>query len=256
MYFLSRWWRRSWVALGLALLGLGAAWSIRQTEGTIILELYRLVMLPTQADGQKQEQLLQAETWSLQQQVAELEAQNQALRTLLAQPKLQQEEAIATPLIGRSADDWWQQVILGKGQAAGIKVGSTVLAPGGLVGRVTKVTPHTSRVLLVSDPSSRIGVTVTRSRHMGILHGQANNYAVIDFFEKDPDVRIGDTIVTSSLSRLFPSGVPIGRVKSLNLEKAYNPQAVVEFTVPIGNLEWVSVQLNDQTAKPLVSPGS
>ena len=256
MYFLYRWWRRSWVALVLALLGLGIAWSVSQTQGRGISELYRLLTLPLQTDSDQQEQWLKAETWALQQQVAELEAQNRTLQTLLKHPDIQTNQAIAAPLIGRGADDWWQQIILGKGQTAGIEVGAVVLAPGGLVGRVTQVTDHTSRVLLVSDPSSRIGVTVTRSRHMGILHGQVTNYALIDFFEKDPDVRIGDTIVTSSLSRLFPAGIPIGRIKSLDLGKAYNPQAVVEFTAPVGNLEWVSVQLHDQTPKVLVSPRS
>ncbi len=254
MYFLYRWWNRYRIALVLVLLSLGVAWSIKETQGSGILELYRIVTLPAQQDSSKQEKLLEAKTWELEQRLNALEARNNNLQALLGEQPIQQNRAIAAPLIGRSADHWWEHIVLGKGKRDGIKVGAVVQAPGGVVGRVTQVSEHTSRVLLVTDPTSKIGVTISRSQRMGILRGLGENYAIVDFFEKDPDARIGDTVVTSAVSRLFPPGLPIGKIKSLKLEQTSNPQAVIELSVPIGDLEWVSVYLDGPTSEAVVSP--
>jgi rod shape-determining protein MreC len=248
MSFLSRWWARYRVVLFLGVLGIGAAWTVRQTQGAFFSELYRGLTLPFQGNPQKQQQLVEAKTWELQQTVTNLQAQNNQLKILLKQPGVQAGDAIASPIIGRSADHWWQHIIIGQGSKAGITEGAVAQAPGGLVGRVTQVTDNTSRILLLSDPSSRLGVTMSRSRDMGILRGQSGRLAVIDFFEKDPNVRVGDTVVTSSLSRLFPAGLAIGTIKSLKLEQSYKPQALVELSAPIAQLEWVSVSADAQNS--------
>lgn len=250
MSFIYRWWERYRLGLILALLCLAGAWGVSRSQGVGLLEFFRLITAPLQTDSAKQQQLVDAQTWQLQQQMQDLKVRNQEFEVLLGQKDVKAEKAIAAPIIARSADNWWKQITLGRGKADGIQQGAVVQAPGGLVGRVTEVTQHTSRVLLISDPTSRVGVTVNRSRHMGIFQGQSGTTAVITFFEKDPDVQVGDAIVTSTLSRLFPPGLPIGRVKSLKLEQNYNPQAIVELTVPIGQLAWVSVYLHDQTSNP------
>lgn len=254
MYFLYRWWDRHRLYLSLALLSLGVAWFVRQTQGAVVFEVYRLVTLPFQANSTQQEQLLNARTWELQQRLTELEIQNQKLQELLGQPAITQGKGIAAPIIGRSADHWWQQITLGRGRQDGIAIDSVVVAPGGLVGRVTNVSDHVSRVLLITNPTSQIGVTVSRSRSMGLLRGQAGQQAVVEFFDKDPDVRLGDIIVTSSLSSLFPAGLVIGQVESLNPTKISSPQAIVKLSAPISDVEWVIVYLHDQTSRPGVSP--
>lgn len=248
MLFLFRWWERYRLGLILAIVCLGGAWAFSRSQGVGLLEVFRFISVPVQPDATQQRQLIDAQTQQLQQKITELEARNQTLQKLLDQEGIKNKQAIAVPILGRSADNWWQQLTLSKGQNDGINVGSVVSAPGGLVGRVTAVSQNTSRVLLISDPTSRIGVVVSRSRHMGIFQGQSSTEAVITFFDKNPDVKVGDAIVTSSLSRLFPPGLPIGKVKTLQLEQNYNPQALVELSVPISKLEWVSVYLNDQTS--------
>lgn len=253
MYFLYRWWDRYRIVLSLILLTLGGAWSIRETEGAALMELYRWLSLPFQADVDRQEQIINAQNWELRQRLAELELQNQTLQKLLEQPIVKQGIATTAPIIGRSADHWWQQITLGRGRQAGLKPGAVVVAPGGLVGRITSSSSHTSRVLLITDPTSRIGVTVGKKHQMGILRGQAKDQAIIEFFDKSPDVRPGDVVMTSALSSLFPAGLPIGQVKSLAFSRT-SPQAIVELSAPLGDLEWVTVYRNDQTSQALVSP--
>lgn len=241
MYMLRRWWDRHGVAIVLGGLTLSAGWLIRQTQGTAVLEAYQLLSRPFQSGQPQQEQLTDARVRELQQQLVELESQNQKLQELLDYEKTQKQQGAFAPIIGRSADHWWQQVTLGRGRKAGIEVDSVVMGPGGLVGRVVSVTPNSSRVLLISDSTSQVGTVISRSRSMGFLRGQGSNHAVIQFFDKVPDVRRGDVVATSPVSKLFPPGLPLGRVKSVNLDKNPAPEAVIELTAPINNLEWVIV---------------
>ncbi|MGF1495545.1 MAG: rod shape-determining protein MreC [Elainellaceae cyanobacterium] len=241
MFTLRRWWDRYGLQLGLASLALAGAWAIRQTDGLPILEVYRWVSLPFHATPSREEVTETARLQELQQRLTELERQNQQLQEMLGQLPQEEQTAVAAPIIGRSADQWWQQITIGHGSQANIEVGDVVSGAGGLVGRVTHVTPSTSRVLLISDPASQVGATISRSRTMGYLRGQAANQAVLVFFDKVPDVRPGDVVTTSSLSQLFPPGIPIGQVESIDLSKSPAPEAVVELSAPISFLEWVLV---------------
>ncbi len=247
MYTLRRWWDRHWSQVMLVSLIASGAWFAKATQGAAIFELYQLVSSPFQSDTTKQEQLTDARVLELQAQLGELESQNQKLKQLLGFQSQQKGTGIVAPIIGRSADHWWHQVTLGRGSQAGIKEGYVVKGPGGLVGRVTSVTPHTSRVLLISDPSSRVGVIIGRSRYMGIMLGRSNNKAVMQFFEKTPDVRKGDLVMTSSISHLFPAGLPVGQIESVDLSKNPAPEASIKLSAPINSLEWVVVSPTDTT---------
>lgn len=243
MYTIRRnWWDKHAKSTLIVSLALVTAWALRQTQGAAIFEIYQLITSPFQGAPIGVERLSDAQTQELQARLAELKSQNQKLHELLgiATPK-QSQSAIAAPIVGRSADQWWQQVTLGRGSLAGIQVGFTVTAPGGLVGRVVSVTPNTSRVLLISDRTSTLGVTVSRSRYMGFLRGQSNSRAVMQFFDKVPNVRRGDVIATSQYSQIFPAGLPVGRVESINMDKSPAPEAVISLSAPFAYLEWVVV---------------
>ena len=241
MFILRRWWDRHGIAIVLGGVTLSAAWLIRQTQGAALFETYQLMTRPFQLGPTPEERLTDARVRELQQRLVELESQNEKLKELLNYAKIQKVQGTAAPIVGRSADHWWQQVTLGRGSQNGIKVGYLVMGAGGLVGRVVSVTPNSSRVLLISDATSRVGAAISRSRSMGFMRGQGSNRAVLQFFDKVPDVRRGDVVSTSPVSQLFPPGLPLGRVESVNLDKSPAPEAVIELTAPITNLEWVIV---------------
>jgi rod shape-determining protein MreC len=238
------WWHRYRSALLVALLILSAAGVVRATQGAGVSDLNRWLVWPFKPDGLAQQKLLDAQSQALQQQVQELEAQNRSLKSLLDLPPLPNRKRIAASVISRGSDNWWQQLTLGKGSVDGVRVDAVVVAPGGLVGRVMSVTPNTSRVLLVTDPTSQVGITISRSRQVGILRGRSDRRGVLEFFDKTPDVKKDDVIVTSTLSSRFPAGIAVGRVTELSPERQPTPQAIVEFTVPIEHVEWVNVLIN------------
>jgi len=254
MYTLRRWWNRSQLQLLLVGLAVGSAIFVRQTQGTILFEAYHLLTHPFQPSQIQENLLSNAQTQELQQRLTELESQNQRLKDLLGYIADKKQPGISASLIGRSSDHWWQQIVLGRGSQDGIQVGYVVMAPGGVVGRVTNVTPNTSRVLLLSDPSSRVGVTISRSRYMGYMRGQSSSRAVMEFFDKVPDVRRGDVVSTSALSQLFPAGMPVGRVESVDLNKSPAPEAIIELSAPVSSLEWAVIYPHVQTPAPTNSP--
>jgi rod shape-determining protein MreC len=241
MYELRRWWDRFGIPFTLATLGLGTALLIRQSQAGFVMETYQWLTRPFQSKPVAMDRLMNAQTSELQQRLIELESKNQKLEELLGFAKSKKAEGIPASVIGRSADHWWQHVTLSRGSKDGVKAGDVVMSPGGLVGRIADVSPSTSRVLLLSDPSSRVGVLISRSRFMGYLRGKTGNRAVMEFFEKVPDVRKDDVVTTSSFSQLFPAGITIGRVESVDLTKSPAPEATIELTAPINYLEWAII---------------
>jgi rod shape-determining protein MreC len=254
MFITRRKWERKGLQVGLLGLMFGSAWLLRQTQGAFILELYQEITRPLQMFQTlpKEEHLKDARVLELQTQIEDLENQNKKLKQLL---KYVEKEPVASRpiparVVGRSADNWWQQVTLNRGSLAGIQEGYIVRAEGGLVGLVASVTPNTSRVLLISDFKSKVGVTVSRTGAKGVLRGDSSAEAVLEFYEKVPNVKPGDVISTSSYSQKFPSGLAIGRVKSLDLKKLPSSIAKIELFPPIHSLDWVSVYPKQENPQP------
>ena len=241
MNSIRSWWERYSFQTAIVSVGIGLAWVIRQTQGVAIMETYQFLSRPFQSSVSKQELLQDAQVRELRYRLTELESQNQRMKELLKVRVSPTDVGVWAVVIGRGADSWWNQILIGKGSNDGIKAGSVVVAPGGLVGRVTQVSPNSSQILLVSDPNSQVGVVVSRSRYSGMLKGQSQNTAILEFFERDPDAKVGDIIHTSQFSTLFPENVPVGRIKSINLDKQPSPEAIIEFSTPLGLIEYVKV---------------
>lgn len=241
MFALRRWWTRHALTAGMVGLAVSSAWLLRANDGAVLYEAYHWLTRPLQPGLSREQQFENSYILELQERIVELEYQNRALQSLEAYEETVVPEGVRAAVIGRAADHWWQHVILNRGSRSGVAVGHVVTGPGGLVGRVVAVSPSTSRVLLISDPTSRVGAKVSRSRAMGVVRGQSNNRLVMEFFEKTPDVKAGDVIVTSSYSRLFPQDIPMGRIESLDLTKSPAPEAVIQLSSPLPILEWVII---------------
>ncbi len=235
---LRKWWSRHNITILTSTLVILAAWGIRHTQGSVLVDAFYWVTSPWHPSPEVERILANATSQELQARVAELEYQNQELKRLLGFSEQITGEGLPAPVIGRGADHWWQQLTLGRGHTQGIQPGYVVMAPGGLVGRVEEVTRNTSRVLLISDPTSRVGVMLSRTRHMGVLRGTGSQDAVLSFFDKELAIEVGDTVVTSGLSSLYPAGVMVGKVRSVDLDASPAPQAMVELSAPLGLLEW------------------
>ena len=115
-------------------------------------------------------------------------------------------------VIGTGGTDQSQVLYIDKGSASGLQQDMPVITADGIVGKLKDVFPHTSQVLLVTDPTSGVGVILQTTRIRGILKGRA--YGQIQVADVSPDSRIkaGEQIVTSGGDQIFPRGLPVGTV--------------------------------------------
>ena len=222
---------------------LGSSWLLKQTQMSPILEAYYLATSPLQSQRQLllEDKLINARILELEQKNEELKQQNSQFKKLLNYIEPEAKSTISAPIIGRYQDGWWHQIIIGRGSNDGIREGYVVTGIGGVVGRIVAVTPNTSRVLLVSHPGSRVGVVVTKSRHLGYLQGHDGQIATMHFFDNVTDIKPGDSISISPLSNLYRPGMPIGKIISVNYDDGPAPKAEVKLTAPLDSLEWLIV---------------
>ena len=247
---MGRWWDKYGFGTTLVVLALIVALVIKQTQASVLSEVHFLVTSPFQSKAQfsLEDRLTNARVLELEQKVAELEQQNKQLKELLDYSSTQIAKTITAPVVGRSRDRWWNRVTLGKGSKDNVKPGYVVLGIGGLIGRITHVTPHTSKVLLISDDTSRVGAIMSKNRQLGYVQGENSSSVAMYFFDQITDVKPGDLITTSFLSKLYPPGLAIGKVHSLaetkdaeTKDKDTKSKTMIELAAPIEVLEWVSI---------------
>ena len=246
MFTIRRWWEHKTLKLACLGLILGGAWTLKETNGELLMELYQsfISSLTTlQSSNPTENKIRDAKVMELQTRIVELQTHNQRLQKLRGYVEKggASNRPVVARVVGRSADHWWQQVTVNRGAKLGIKPGFVVKAEGGLVGLVQTVTPHTSRVLLISDARSQVGVNISRTSAKGILRGDYSGEGVLEFYEKVPNIKIGDLVSTSTYSQKFPPGEPVGKIKSLDLKKLPAPLAKVELFPPIRYLDWVTI---------------
>ena len=185
-----------------------------------------------------------------------LEKENEAFRSLIGFRKRSPRELLAAEVIARDPGGWWQSLRLDRGSAVGAKAGLAVVSPEGLVGRTVEVSEQTSDVLLLSDPSSRISAQILRTGSFGILYGRGSTWrgqviCRMEFINKNADIRPGDEVITSGLGGIFPKGLLIGYVDSVEKDRSGLYQhADVLSKADLASLQHVFI-LRDDPSAPL-----
>ncbi|QBX35566.1 rod shape-determining protein MreC [Paracoccus liaowanqingii] len=105
-----------------------------------------------------------------------------------------------------------QSVLLNVGAQDGIIEGWATMDGLGLVGRISGVGNRTSRVVLLTDPSSRLPVTVQPTGERALLTGDNTPLPLLEFVEQGDNVRPGDRVVSSGDGGVFPAGLLVGQV--------------------------------------------
>ncbi len=153
----------------------------------------------------------------------------------------------AAKIIGRSASNWYQGVILNKGEDDGIRVEMGVITPAGVVGQIVKTGRSTSIALLMIDPNVVIGGLVQRTRDEGVVQGTAQGSVRMKYIPPFASVGKGDVVITSGLTGNFPRGVMIGHVSHVEEGKGDLFQmATIVPTVHFRQLEEVLIVLAPQ----------
>jgi rod shape-determining protein MreC len=214
---------------------------VRLSKGAVLTDAYALLSRPFWPGPAQSEWLRSARSVEDEARLQALAADNARLRALLGLRAASGIPSLPAAVISRQTGGWWQQVVIGKGAIAGVRAGQPVLAPGGLIGLVASVTPTTATVTLLTDPSSRVGVWVSRTHHHGLLSGVGTARPLLRFLDKDPEARPGDVVVTSPASTLVPPNLPVGVIQSVDANADPAPAAVVQLIAPVQAVDWVRV---------------
>jgi rod shape-determining protein MreC len=127
-----------------------------------------------------------------------------------------------------------------KGSSDGIGVGMPVVDEQGLVGRIDTVFTDSARVRLVTDPTVKIGVRVVRTNETGWVTGRGTGDPILEMFEADQTVSVGDRVVTEG--GRFPAGLVVGTVaEGARSEAGFALRTTLEPIVDVGRLDFVKV---------------
>lgn len=166
-----------------------------------------------------------AENDALRRRVSELEREIVALREQTQREQRLRElvefnepikgDKLIARVIGASPTAWFSTVIIDKGSGDGIKMFMPAVSASGLAGYVVEIYKYSSKILLLTDPNSKVSVVTQRSRARGVVQGDETSNCLLKYVESTADVREGDILVTSGNSRIYPEGLPVGRVVAL-----------------------------------------
>lgn len=115
-------------------------------------------------------------------------------------------------VIARSPSAWNRVFLIDKGIQQGIRANSPVLSESFLIGKVLETGSTVSKVLLVTDPNSRIGALIQRTRHQGILYGTFSGGCRMKYLSMEAQILPGDVVESAGYGGFFPKGIVIGTV--------------------------------------------
>ncbi len=174
----------------------------------------------------------------------QLDQENARLRDLINVQLDPQLTRITGVVLADSGSPFRQSVILNVGARDGILDGWPAMDGIGLVGRVSGVGNETSRVILVTDTSSQIPVTIQPAGQRAILAGDNTINPLLQFVE-DPDlVKPGDRVVTSGDGGVFPAGLLVGQ-----LARGSDGRLRTRLSADLERLEFLRVLRSQPTAR-------
>ncbi len=184
------------------------------------------------------------QTDKLRRELVANQAEKRSYRQLLALYHLDQlgvgsYSPVAATVVGKTPNIWYSTVNIDKGTSAGVRVNDPVVNGEGLVGKVAAVVSDGAQVDLITDSSMGVSVRIGTSNATGIVQPKVGdpNDLLLQYLPANSQANDGEYVVTSGTvaspdDSLYPPGIVIGQVTSVNEESAYKSVNVR----PVANL--------------------
>lgn len=246
---------------------------VRHALATLLMPLQGLAALPVQwlrdstgyveglsaaQKGEREAREALARQSQQAQRAAQLDRDNASLRALLDLAPRLEARALAAEVLYEAADPYSRKWVIGRGSSQGVALGSPVIDAVGVLGQVTRLYGQIAEVTLLADKDAAIPVVNPRTGQRAATFGGAGGGLMeLRFTSANADVRVGDALVTSGLDGVYPAGLPVATVHTVErrAESGFAHITVMPTASPDGVrfvlvLEPVSTQLPPRPAPP------
>ena len=201
---------------------------------------YRDLLRAQQENQELHKQLVSAQSHI--QQLSEQAAESLRLRAMLEFKNQLPFQTVAAEVIASSPGENSNAIFIGKGADEGLTSDLAVMTPEGVVGKTIAVFSHSSQVLLLTDPSSGVGVMLEKTRLQGVLKGDSQNPCLIRYIMNEEPISSGEAVLTSGLDQIYPKGLRVGTVVGTSAGNIYK-NVEVKPAADLSRLETVLVVL-------------
>ncbi len=183
-------------------------------------------------------------------------AENAQLRRLLDMRERVALRSAVAEVLYETRDPFSRRLVLDKGLQHGVLAGQPVIDSRGVIGQITRVTPWSAELTLITDRNSTIPVAVRRTGQRAIAFGGPQPGRLeIRYLPANADLREGDILETSGLDSLFPPGLAVGRVAEFRSSGSTAfATATVEPVAAVERTRLLLILLLDKSALPEVPP--
>lgn len=207
----------------------------------------------------------QSENDVLKQRVQELEVsvqnkeslsvENERLKSLLELKERSEYKILPAKIIGRDPSAWFDTSIINRGSLDGVKLNMPVVTNGGLVGRITAVSPLTSQIYLVSrEKVSQGGIIgeIGKSNALGVVSGTGKKELLeMGYVPGSVEVAVGESVYTTGQEGIYPPGLKIGEVVEVRSGSAtVTHQIFVKPSANLSSLQEVAILLYEPPPRP------
>ncbi len=213
---------------------------------------------------------LKEENEELKNQIADLmaenrrlslyEQENEKLSTLLKiAQKYPEYESVGASIIAKNPGVWYDGFTINKGTTDNISANMVLIAPEGLVGKVLESGATFSKAQSILDNRSSVPAMSVRTGDLGVVKGDYtllnSGLCKMEYIDAEAEIMVGDEIVTSHLSDIYPAGLSIGKVLEIETDtNGLTKYAVIEPFVDLKHLDTILViDKNDAKTTPEAS---
>ena len=207
----------------------------------------------------------QSENDALKQKVQELEVElqskqnlaneNERLKNLLQLKQESKYQVLTARIIGRDSSNWFNASFINRGSADGVKLYMPVVTNGGLVGRITAVSPLSSQVTMITDERSGVGAIIGQletSQALGVVNGVKDKGILeMRYVPGIAEVKEGDEVFTSGQDGIYPAGLKLGEVVEVRQGSATVSHTIfIKPSSSISSMQEVGVLLYEAPPRP------
>ena len=183
-------------------------------------------------------------------QKEDLTSENQRLSSLLQLKETSKYKVLTARIIGRDPSVWFDSSIINRGSLDGVLLNMPVVTDGGLVGRVTAVSPLTAQVDLVTYSKSGLGGIIGQigeSSALGVVVGTSKKDLLeMKYVPGSIEVQVGQTVFTTGQDGIFPPGLKVGEIVDIVTGSATTPHVIqIRPAAKLNSIQEVGILLSE-----------